>query len=98
MLTNRNEMEARHWGERLATWFESLEGEAQELVLRILAAIPGGEELADATGYKDNILGYTEGVILANYLRAALLAGPHVHEEVVRRYFLGEEEVEEEEE
>lgn len=92
MLTNRSEMEARHWGERLATWLESLSPGAQELILRVLAAMPGGEELADATGYGENLLGPTEGVILANYMRAALLAGPRAHEEVVRRYFLGEAE------
>lgn len=94
MLTDRSEMEARHWGERLATWFESLGSEAQELVLRVLAAMPGGEALRDYYGIvdEDATIGMIEGMILANYMRAALSAGAHVHEEVLRRYFLEEEE------
>lgn len=88
---------ARHWGERLATWFESLSPKTQELILRVLAAIPGGEALKDyGIVEEDALLGAVEGMVLANYMRAALSAGMNVHEEVVRRYFLGEE-VEEEE-
>lgn len=87
---------AAHWGERLAVWYESLGPKAQELVLRILAAIPGGEELAEATGYGENLLGPTEGVILANYMRAVFLEGPCAHEEVIKRFFLAQEEAEEE--
>lgn len=87
---------ARHWGERLATWFESLSPKTQELILRVLAAIPGGEALKDyGIVEEDALLGAVEGMVLANYMRAALSAGMNVHEEVVRRYFLGEE-VEEE--
>lgn len=86
---------ARHWGERLAAWFESLSPKAQELILRVLAAMPGGEALRDGIVEEDALLGAVEGMILANYMRAALSAGAHVHEEVIRR-FLGEE-VEEEE-
>lgn len=87
---------ARHWGERLAAWFEGLSPKTQELILRVLAAIPGGEALKDyGIVEEDALLGAVEGMILANYMRAALSAG-HVHEEVIRRHFLGEE-VEEEE-
>lgn len=86
------EESARHWGERLATWFESLSPKAQELILRVLAAMPGGEALRDyGVVDEDATIGAVEGMILANYMRAALSAGAHVHEEVLRRHFLGEE-------
>jgi len=88
---------ARHWGERLATWFESLSPKAQELILRVLAAIPGGEALRDyGIVEEDALLGAVEGMILANYMRAALSADVRVHEEVIRRHFLGKEVKEEE--
>lgn len=86
---------ARHWGERLAAWFESLSPKAQELILRVLAAIPGGEALRDyGIVEEDALLGAVEGMILANYMRAALSAGAHVHEEVIRRHFFHHEEEE----
>ena len=92
------EESAMYWGERLAVWFESLSPKAQELILRILAAMPGGEVLRDyGIVDEDATIGMVEGMILANYMRAALSAGAHVHEEVLRRHFLGEEVVEEEE-
>lgn len=90
------EKSARHWGERLAAWLESLSPKAQELILRILAAMPGGEALSDyGVVDEDATIGAVEGMILANYMRAALSAGAHVHEEVLRQHFLGKE-VEEE--
>ena len=83
------EESARHWGERLATWLESLSPKAQELILRVLAAMPGGEALGDyGIVDEDATIGAVEGMILANYMRAALSAGAHVHEEVPPEHFL----------
>lgn len=92
------EKEAMHWGERLATWISSLSPATQELILRVLAAMPGGEVLKDYGIDEDALLGGVEGMILANYMRAVLHSDIRVHEEVIKRFFLDEEGEEEEEE
>jgi len=54
----------------LGTWWDSETDTFQDLVSRLVASLPGGEELADAIGLEAPLIGWKEAELLGRLLVA----------------------------